>query len=387
MMIQEYYMIGKKEIYLLQMIFRSREYTEENLSVLLDGMDIDSEKMEYLLMLALLGKMHGWLYFPYEIQPRLEGIYRAERFHNIFGIPWLKEKLLLLSEKGIPMMFLKGMAMRSYYAPGFVRQMSDFDLAVPAEQFEEAQTVLLESEHDIEKGAAALHAQHIEKQGKTIDLHQWIFKTCGGMTAGLWEKSVRINFYGVSVHVLNPVDMFIHIIDCKTRDVIKNIQTDRKMKWMFDTLSVIETAGRDNWNWEDVAVRAKELGSFNYLKFLLPFFSEVFPDILKVADLKKFFPQDGDYSSWNNRVSRFSQEHREYRAYISDSKHSNGRLERFWRSLRYTWVSYFYYYGPELKKIDKNYSFVKYFCYTRQVDDIPALIKMYVKRLARLVNI
>ena len=130
--------IREQDKLLLRFLFSEAPYSSEELNFLLDGLDIDQEQSEYLLLLAHLGMRFHWQFFPEEIRPRLEGIYRAARLRNIYGIPWLKEQIHALHAAGIPVMFLKGMAMRTYYAPGVARQMSDYDFAVPEERFAEA---------------------------------------------------------------------------------------------------------------------------------------------------------------------------------------------------------------------------------------------------------
>ena len=379
-------MIDVKEKKILQLLFSEEAYSEEEISALLRGTDIDGEKIEFLLLLALLGNKQNWQFFPQSLRPRLEGIYKSVRLRNIYGVPWLNEKLLLLKQRNIPVLFLKGMAMRAYYAPHLPRQMSDFDLAVPEDRFEEARKCLMESDTFAENGAVSLHAQHIQKQGKTIDLHKWIFKTHGEAASGLWEKAVTTGFNGTDVMVLNPVDMFIHVIDCKARDLIKNIQTERKVKWLLDVRSVLGKTGLEYWNWEEVAVRAGETGSSHYLAWLMPVFSEVFPDILTERDRKKFFPQDRTYEKWHKKVMDFCREHKEYRAYIKTRDKEKHRVRHFLRSMKYSWTAYHCYYGPELERIDPDYGFWKYFCETRHADGVPSLLKRYAAKFVKLVK-
>ena len=376
-----HFVINKKEKELLRLLFLERVCSEsEDIAFLLKGADFDNERFEYLLMLAVLGKKQDWRYFPNEIKPRLEGIYKSVRLRNIYGVPWLKEKLLLLNKHAVPLMLLKGMAMRAYYAPETPRQMSDYDFAVPEERFKEAKDILMESDSTLQPGPVSQHALHIEKQGKVIDLHQWIFKTHGGVSAGLWENSIEIAFLGAGVRVLNPVDIFIHIVDCKTRDLIKNIQSDRKLKWLFDTRCIIKKAGYENWDWSKVADRAKELGSYNYVVYLMPYFSEVFPDTLSEADMRYFFPQDEEYQDWYKRVKKVSLVNEEFQAYIKnhceDKFAWRRRLKALWRD----WNHYHYYYGQELKAAGEKIGFFNYFCSVHRIKGITGLFKrVFVK--------
>lgn len=86
------------------------------MDILTDRYDIDYANMNYSLMLAVLGFRMGWDCFPHEIVPRLKGIHRYCQAKNVMGMPWLLEKIRVLRSSEIPVMLIKGLAMRYHYA-------------------------------------------------------------------------------------------------------------------------------------------------------------------------------------------------------------------------------------------------------------------------------
>ena len=371
-------MIDEREKLLLRLLFSEEMYTENNAALLFDGLDLANEHLEYPLMLAILGSRKGWKYFPESFRPRLEGILRATRLKNIYAVPWLREKMALLQEHGIAMMLLKGMAMRAYYAPEYPRQMSDIDLAVPEECFEEAKKLLTESEPELVTRVKSLHAQHLsEDEIRTIDLHHWIFKSSAG-TDKMWQNAVPVCFQSIDLLVPDPADMCIHIVDSKARDVITNIQSERRMKWLFDLRCIISKA--EGWNWEAVAARADELGSLLYLKYLLPEFSDVFPDMLSPEELHRSFPQDRSFLKWKKDTEKVIPAEEALKDYIRQHGVADYSLRRTWLSVRSSWIRYHCYIGPDLKKAGIKTSFLKYYCSLRHADSLGQLIK---KRLNR----
>ena len=115
---------------------------EERIHSMTDHYDLDCPNMNYLLMLSVLGYRVDWKYFPSEIVPRLRGIHRFFQTRNVLGIPWLVERLQRLKEHEIPVMLIKGLALRYYHLPGVPRVMNDFDIAVPEDRFQEAMALL-----------------------------------------------------------------------------------------------------------------------------------------------------------------------------------------------------------------------------------------------------
>ena len=62
------------EILLLRSLVYERSCTKEEIELLTEGMDLDESRIEYPLLLSVLGNRTDWEYFPAGMIPRLEGI-------------------------------------------------------------------------------------------------------------------------------------------------------------------------------------------------------------------------------------------------------------------------------------------------------------------------
>ena len=366
-------MPDEREKLLLRLLFSEQGPSEKEAAVLLQGTEPDAERMEILLMLAILGVRTGWTHFPDDLRPRLEGIYKRMRVLNVVNVPWLKEQTSVLIKAGIPVMFLKGMAMRVRYAPGVPRQMNDFDLAVPEERFEEAVGLLLQQKGNRQAEENSMHATGIVSGRGNIDLHRWIFKLDPEASRKVRERAESAVFEGSEISVPCAEDMFIHIVENKSSDILKGSQPDRKIKWLMDARCVAE-AGTD---WESVSRRAKELGAFYAMQDLMPVFSEVFPDVLPKEDLERFFARDDAYLAKKERLEPFREMNERLRGKL---RPQNGRysLGQVLTAVRKAWKGYRLYYREELKAAGQDNGFLDYVCKAHHTKSVGELVNKYI---------
>ncbi len=173
-------LLNERERLLMRLLFDRLEHPEKEKAVrsLTEHIDIDTENMNYMLMLSILGFQTNWYCFPAEAIPRLKGIHRYCQAHNVMGMPWLLGKVHTLQNAGIPVMFLKGLALRCYYNKNVPRMMYDYDIAVPRDRFREAMT-LLRSGDTVNKGSEEWSATNVGKCigiNVELDVNKWIFK-------------------------------------------------------------------------------------------------------------------------------------------------------------------------------------------------------------------
>ncbi|MBQ1355688.1 MAG: nucleotidyltransferase family protein, partial [Solobacterium sp.] len=173
-------LLNDKERVLMRLLFDRSEHPDKEKTIrdLTENMDIDTENMNYMLMLSILGFQTNWQGFPAAAIPRLKGIHRYCQAHNVMGMPWLLAKIHTLQEAGIPVMLLKGLAMRCCYSRNIPRIMYDYDIAVPRGRFGEAMN-LLRTDDTVYKNTTDWSDTIVGKcsgDNVELDVHQWIFK-------------------------------------------------------------------------------------------------------------------------------------------------------------------------------------------------------------------
>ena len=368
--------LREKEKLLLRLLFSEETFEEKHMDILLPEPSIDDERIEYLMMLSIQGTRSKWKYFPEWVKPRLRGIYRYFRVEDIEGLPWLREKIALLENEGIPAMLLKGAAMRARYAADSPRQMSDFDVAVPEKHFDQAIRIFLEAGCVDTAVGAALHAKTFHDGEYTLDLHRWIFKTHGEKNSDLWENAEQIEFNRNHILVPQPVDMIVHVLDSRAHDVIVDNTMERRMKWLFDVRSVLEVS--ENVSWRMISDRAREMGRLPYLKLILPQFAEVFPEKLSVEELNQYFPDDDDYFRWKAKADHYKRVSERLHLTVKKRGENIYTADMAMKELHYLWTGWRCCYGPELRAAGEKMSFIRYLCYSLGTDSVPGLFRKYL---------
>ena len=268
----------------------------KDMDLLMSGADIDLENQNWLLMLSRVGYMQGWDLFPKEIIPRLKGIHRYAQVHNTIRIPWLMDKIHTLRHANIPVMLIKGLALRFYYSAGMPRVMGDYDIAVPEESYEMAMTVL-QGTDDVYKGTPNSYHGQVIGDGRRLEIHRWIFKHHGEKGTDIWERAVYFDLYGEKVCVPCPEDMFIHQMDNRCRDMFEDIFPNRKINWLYDCRRILDFSDM-KMDVPSMVSRAKEFDVLYCMRRILLIFADTFPDIVDVGYIEKKIPLTPDYEMW-----------------------------------------------------------------------------------------
>lgn len=274
-----------------------RRMTAGDMALLTDRLDIDRCSQPELLLLSCIGYEQGWELFPAQIVPRLKGVHQYHQVHNTIRLPWLGEKIRALREAEIPVMLLKGLALRYHYSVGMPRIMGDYDIAVPEERYDEA-IRLLASDGDAYLGKAPwLYHGQIAGKDRCLEVHSWIFKHHGERGTDIWKRAVSCDFLGQDVTVPCPVDMLLHLMDNRSRDVFENVYPERTPIFLCDCFRVIKAmpAGVDL---NGLATRAETLHVTNSARMMLPLLADCFPELISQEDVARVFPETPAYRRW-----------------------------------------------------------------------------------------
>ena len=369
--------LNEREHRILRFLFAVQP-DEQEVSEALAGLDPDTEDISFLLLLAIFGYACGWKGFPEEIIPRLKGIHRYYQVDNAFKFTWLSGVLDALEKAGIAVLLIKGGAMYVHYRQSSPRLMSDFDIAVAAEDFEKA-CALLESLGCTKGNTAAWSAEYKrDEYGRTVhvDLHCRVFKNSETADALVQARSVQTVFRGRKVLVPSAQDMFIHLMDNQIRNIFHDEYSNRRTKWFFDCLSILQ-AYPDVLDVEMIRQRTNEFCNRNYIRLALRMFSFWFPEIVSAETVEECFPADKEYWKW---LSDGMEYRRRYSLVTAYEQGGSLPLKRVYRSAR-RWLQEYRFIGPEFREQYGEMSFVDFFCHQTGCKNAGDALKRYLPRL------
>lgn len=273
-----------------------RQMTVGDTGLLTNQLDIDRCSQAQLLILSCVGYEQGWGLFPTQIVPRLKGVHQFYQVHNTIRLPWLLGKIRALREAGIPVMLLKGLALRYYYSVGIPRIMGDYDIAVPENSYDKAIHVLQNDGDTYLGNVPWLYHGQIVGKDRCLEIHSWIFKHHGEKGTDIWDRAIPCDFYGEDVLALSPDDMLLHQMDNRSRDMFENVYPDRTPIFLCDCFRVIKAMPRLDLT--GLAVRAETLHVTNSARRMLMFLADCFPDLFSKAEIERVFPETPAYRRW-----------------------------------------------------------------------------------------
>lgn len=369
-------MFMKKEKCLIDFLF-GEKYKEDIIRTFFDELDINTANQNYILQLSCLGYLNNWKFFPQEMIPRLKGIHRYYQVLNANGIPWLIQQIRILSDAGISVMLVKGLAMRAYYAPDTPRIMWDYDIAVPEAQYRKSVDLLCGAGGVIR--GECLHSSAITNGKDEIDLHRWVFKANEEKETDFWERAVHFNFHGVEVCVPSPVDMFIHQLDTQTGDYFSSVPLACTVKRLYDFRCMVSMIG--DFNLIHIAARAKELHAENQVRLALRQYIKYFPDLIKESSFNKAFPLSKEYYKWIKNGQRCKKELKKYRELCKIDRTDGTMALIYYMHMIRLELARYHYYKWRMNHFGQNLSLLQFFKDTKKVDHFLEAIVYMLKKM------
>ena len=242
---------------LLELFFTPNP-TQEELNALLKIWDIEVKGGAKALMLAYFMKQHPNLQFTAYEGPRLKGLLKYFRFHNLKIIAHYSKIGRALNEKGITPMILKGGAMK-YLRQDLPRVMGDIDALVKRDEFMPAvKTVLATGEYEYDRiFDHSVDFHEIGQEAGALDLHRYI-----EMESGKGEKLVKL---------------FITLINL-SRNLKENTSKAGLLYALFDFDFLLKS--KPDFDWDIVTGNAKATGMEIQMNFALKFINKISPNIL-----------------------------------------------------------------------------------------------------------
>ena len=364
----------QKEKLLISLPF-GKEITKQDIDILTNNLNVYKENQSYILLLSYLGFRYNWKFFPEEIISKIKETNNIYKLRSILNMSWFIEKIRALNHANIPVMLLKGLALKYHYAVGYTRMMFDFDIAVPESKYKEAIN-LLKDKNSVYNGEVTYYHGEIKCGIKRLDVHWWLFKNNGEKGTDIWEKAKQIDFFGTKVYVMCPQDMFIHQLDTRSRDVFSGEHVDRRLNWVFDCRCILDFM--ENFSMKEIYSRAGEFSATYSVRYLLPLFSKCFPNLMDKKEIEHLFPYPKKYKLWLKINKKYNKLIVDYNNEYQDDLAGSLTPVRFFKGIRVYIISY------RLWCLEKNlsiFSFPKYCKEILRVNSIADLWKKYIVRI------
>jgi hypothetical protein len=300
--------VGQDEQKLLDLIFAPNP-TQKDLDELLKVWDIEVKGGNQALILSYLMKEHSRLDFSDYTKPRLEGLLQFYKFNNLKTISQFAKLGKVLNSKGIPLILLKGGAMR-FLRPNLPRVMGDIDFLVPQDKF--AQTIELAETLGFEKIWDDKHqAPHSidmldQETGTSVDIHRYLNlgpKTDGEyfqkFNAPLFSRALKVNAFGVDVLIPAAEDFVFITLANFINNIISRQTISGILFALFDCRFLISQ--KPDFNWQLVIENAVLTHTSMNVQLAIALINRIVPNLLP-NDLAQHLPITNEMQVHLNRI-------------------------------------------------------------------------------------
>jgi hypothetical protein len=165
-------LVSQEDQKLLELAF-AKKINQEQLDNFLKDWDIEKYGEGKSMMLSYVMKTNPQLKFSNYEKPRLEGLLKYHRFHNLKLISHYNKIVKALNQENIFPMILKGGAMK-HIRPDLSRSMGDIDILILEADLEKSREICknLGYEEEVHNHSIDLHLPN-SKAG-TVDIHKYI---------------------------------------------------------------------------------------------------------------------------------------------------------------------------------------------------------------------
>ncbi len=217
------------------------------------GYALDETPWNEVRLLGAVAQRIGWLEPDADILPRIRGIQKFLYAQSQLCLVGAMGGLRILSEAGIPMLFIKG-AGRVAVDDGIARErlVRDIDVLVPIARRDEACERLIAGGWHLRgywqvlwrgfNSLAGHHGWSLSRGKGEIDLHHFSnnLNRLVGDDDGLWARNARVTWRGIEVHVPSATDNLLLAIMHGLR-----WSRDLNADWIIDGFRAMSTGAVD----------------------------------------------------------------------------------------------------------------------------------------------
>ena len=321
--------LSQKEEYLLK-LYISKSVTKDEVHRLLYDFDynIEKEKLTFNFLLAHLFQNNPDIEIPADIKPRLNGVLRMFQYQNATLLAGLKQLTLKLNDNNIPVLLVKGAAMR-ILEPNKSRMMSDVDCAVDIDNFDKA--VKISESLGFKISFSYGHATEVRRYPmQKIDIHKNFVKgdkDTRQTNKKIFERAKQYNFGGSKVLIPDAEDMIFLLLINGYENIIYFQPFYKNVSWLLDVIYIMKN--RKDIDWNIVISDAKETETLAQIKLMFELINHFLPNMVPntVISSIKVSKQEYDINNAYTKKHLFFGKTQQLRDQVRDIVKANKKID------------------------------------------------------------
>ncbi|WPC43291.1 nucleotidyltransferase family protein [Clostridium sp. JS66] len=252
--------------------------------------EMSKEQDIYTLLYPVIKNLHYDIKPAYEIMDEWKKRTILASLNQVKNTNKMSFVLKVFNEAEIPVIALKGLALRKLYPVEELRTMSDSDILIHVGDLDKAKKILLNSGY-FEDHRDLKHAIFLHKQYNPIELH-WLlvdtdcFKNANYLEEDIWKNTEISNICGTTILVPSIENQMVHLC---LHMAVHFVSSGFGLRQLSDLVLLVESKRNEiNWNSFYEKIKKCKIESFVIAIFEVcrRLFAMVVPDILYNKELE-----------------------------------------------------------------------------------------------------
>lgn len=271
-------LLTQNDLNLLNLFFNESP-SQEKLDRFLKIYDIEVAGGYKALMLSYFMRMYPDLNFTNYETARLKGVFNFFRFQNMKLISYFMKIGKIFNENDIPMLVLKGFAMK-HLRPDLSRAMSDIDILVPENKYLKAIEICQDLDYRLEIYVHSIDIHEPSSDAGIMDIHRYIDmknRKERALNKWLFKRANKAKYNGIDILIPSNEDLlFLSLINLALNLQAKTSKPST-LYVLFDCKYLIE---QPNFDWDIVIKNIKLTKTADKIAFAIKFINSIVPDLI-----------------------------------------------------------------------------------------------------------